>query len=799
MLKNYFVIATRNILRNKTISFINIFGLSVSMSVCLLLILIVADQYAYDEFHEKESQIHRVITHRMEEKQYKWETATTPFLLKEELNEHTAIENVTLISRGLSGVAKWKEQEIPFRGYYSDQDFFSIFSYPLAAGNVETVLKDANSIVITTELAEKIFGDKSPLNEVIELENVGEMVVTGVIDELPGKTHLKFDAIASFKFYQQLKEADTTDNGFYKDWTNIYNSYTYFTLKKGANPEDIEAHLNQATKKHYEEVSNFDYTFYVQHLDNITPGPLLSNMTGFSLPLIAVYMMLGVAAIVLLAAAFNYANLTTARAMNRAKEIGVRKVMGARKGHIFGQFMIESLIIALIAFIFADLIVQFIVPQMNSYFESLGAPMQFEPTPYLYLWFLGFVVVAGLFAGVVPSLFFSSTNPLQALKKSVRLEQLGKRFGFAKINVRKALLVMQFAFSIFFVITVLALYQQLNFVLTTDHGFKSDKIVTIDLQGVPYDKVSYKYDQLASVSNVSSVSHMPALGINYSSLVTQNGEDAGHISYMAVAGNFIESMGLQLLAGRNFPDNMPDEEKYIIINERAVVQYGFESKADAVGQQLRLDGVDYQIIGVMKDFHYERLDEEIGPFAFRYNPKRADQLVLKTNNANTKAMIAEFEAIWKDVTNRPFNYAFYEDDLKLSYGHFEALLMISGYVSIIIVSIACLGFLGMVIYHVQNRTKEIGVRKTLGASALDILKVVGKQFAILITIAFLIGGPLAWFVNNMWLETNTYRFDFGWVTILTGCGILLVVLLVTIGSQLYKAIKINPTESLRNE
>ncbi len=799
MLKNYILIAIRSILRNKAISFINIFGLAVSMSVCLLLILIVADQYAYDEFHKKEARINRVITERIQEKQYEWNTATAPFLLSEVLEEYSVVEEVVTLNNKFSGVAGWEQKEIPFRGMYSSEDFFNIFSFPLAHGDPATALSSPNAIVLTSELASKLFGEKEPLNEVVEVENLGVFVVKGVLSDFPGKSHLQFDALATTAFYRSVSEADTTNDNYYKSWHNVYDSYTYFTTKANAKVSDIAQHINSSAAKHYEEKSNFDYIFHIQALDDITPGPLLSNMTGFSLPLIAVYIMLAVAAVVLLAAALNYANLTTARAINRAKEIGVRKVVGARKSHIFGQFMIESVIIAIIAFIFADLIVQFVVPRMNSYFASLGAPFQFEPTPNLYLWFFGFVLVVGLVAGTVPSLFFASTNPLMALKKSVKLEHLGNRMGFARLNIRKALLVIQFAFSIFFVVTVLAFYQQLNYVLDTDHGFNTEQLVTIDLQGVPYESLDAQLTNLSTVSAVGGTSHMPALGTNNTLSVTKNGEEAGFISTMVVAGDYLDVMGFNVLAGNTFPKHMPRNEQYIIVNEAAVNKFDFETNADAVGQSLVLDEVNYQIIGVVKDFHYERLDEEIGPFAFRYNPMNARQFVVKTNNANTGTLIPELEAKWKAVTNRPFNYSFYEDDLKLSYSHFEALMISSGYVTIIIVSISCLGFLGMVIYHIQNRTKEIGIRKALGAKAIDILVVVGKQFLVLILIAFIIGAPLAYFVNTMWLESNTYRFDFGWLTIVSGFLLLFAVLLLTVGSQLYKAMKVNPVDSLRNE
>ncbi|MEQ9164793.1 MAG: FtsX-like permease family protein, partial [Fulvivirga sp.] len=531
-----------------------------------------------------------------------------------------------------------------------------------------------------------------------------------------------------------------------------------------------------------------------------TPGPLLSNTTGFGLPNFVIYMMLGISLIVLCSACFNYANLTTARAMNRSKEIGVRKVVGALRWHIFGQFMIEAALIAVLSFFFADLMVQFIVPTMNNYFASLGAPMSFDETSNLIWWFLGFVIIAGLVSGIIPALVFSATQPLSALKKTLQSNYSSKKSWFSKFDIRKVLVVVQFAFSIFFVITMMTVYMQLNFVLNKDHGFRTDGIVNLHLQGVEFEKIEPALSALSSAQLVSSTSHLPALGTNNGTIAKlKSNDEPFNISYFAINDHFIEMMDLKLVAGKDYPEIMPDEETYVIINEKAVKRLGFASPIDAIGQYFFINGDgQLQIIGVVMDFHYERLDEEIGPMALRYLPDYANNALILAGG-NTKQVISDIEKVWKEYTTRPFEYSLYKDDLKLSYGHFEALLMVTGYVTIIVVSLACLGLLGMVIYQVQNKTKEIGIRKVLGASGLSILSTVGRSFLILMIIAYAIGGPLSYFVNDMWLSTNVYRIDFGLQIILTGFVMVLLVVLATVGSQLYKAMRINPSNSLRSE
>jgi len=757
------------------------------------------DQFAYDSFHKKKDRTYRVVTDRIQLKEHLWQTATTAYPLAEQINVHESVEHTALIKNHFDGIANWEKAEIPFEGLYTNNDFFSIFDFPLSQGNPEKALTLPNSIVLTKELATKIFAGQDALNQSVNVEGLGEFVVTGVLDEFPGKTHMYFEALASINYLplqEQKGELETSLN----DWGNIYDNYIYFTTKEGTDVNDLKPILKQASVDHYEAEGDFQYFFKVQSLNGITPGPLLSNNLGFHLPAMFVYVMLGLALVVLLSACFNYANLTTARAINRAKEIGVRKVVGARKLHIIGQFMIEAVVIALIAFVIADFMVQFLHPQLNNMFVSLGAPIRFDETPNLYLIFLGFAVLTGVLAGLVPSLFFAATNPLEALKKSINLGSFSKRFSIGRVNIRKVLVVIQFAFSIFFVITMVTIYQQMDMVLTTDHGFKKEGIINVKLQGMSYETIRNEFTKLSSVRNVAATTHLPALGTNNTiDAQFKADQEPIYLSYFGVDQNYVQSMELELVAGRDFPQVMPEEEQFILLNEHAVKALEMGEPEEAVGQMLTVNKKELEVIGVLKDFHYERLDEEIGSMGLRYLPEQVGSAIVTINDDRAKETIAQMEAVWKKHTNRPFEYTFYEDDMRLSYGHFEALINILGYVTIIIVSIACLGLLGMVIFHVQHKTKEIGIRKTLGAETRDILLVIGKSFLILILIAYLIGGPLAYLVNDMWLQSYAYRIDFGLPTLLIGFVMILLIVAITIGSQLYRALHINPVESLRSE
>jgi len=799
MLKNYFLVAFRNILRNKTISFINVFGLAVSMTVCLLLIIIVADQYTYDNFHADEDRIYRVVTDRIQLKEYEWQTATTAYPLAENLKEQDGIEQMAILKRNFEGTATWSQAEIPFEGLFANNDFLQIFNFPLAKGNSQEALSLPNSIVLTDELATKIFAEADPLGETIHMEEVGDFIVTGVLKEFPGKTHFNFEALASTQILPSL-EKDSLLLAPLTSWTNIYDNYIYIKTSEDFEEESLQDFFTSAAQSNYEKEGEFEYFFKLQRLDDITLGPLKSNTMGFGLPSFVVYILLGLAIIVLMSACFNYANLTTARAMNRAKEIGVRKVIGAEKKHIIFQFMVEALLIALIAFGFAALMVEYLHPALNNMFVSLGAPIRFDKVNYLYLWYVGFAAFTGLIAGIVPAIFFSTTNALVALKKSINLENLGKRIGIARFSIKKVLVVIQFAFTIFFVVTIITIYQQFNMVLTADHGFKTENILNVKLDGMDYEKIKNEFRSIPSVQAISATTHLPALGTNNGGEVQiPEADDSFFISYFGVGDNYLKSLDIELLAGRDFPENMPKKERFTIINESTVERMGWASPSDALGQLIQIDDTELEVIGVLKDFHYERMDEEIGPMCLRYQPSAVNSMIVTILDQNEQQTLAQLEAAWKKHTNRPFNYTYFEDDMSLSYGHYTAILAILGYVTLIVVSLACLGLLGMVIFHIQNKTKEIGIRKTIGAAAFDITKTVTKSFLILIGISYLIAGPLAYFVNNMWLQNNAYRVDFGIGTLALGFVMVLLIVALTIGSQVYKALRINPVESLRSE
>lgn len=807
MFKNYLIIATRNILKHKTISLINIFGLTVSMSVCLLLLQIIMDQLSYDNFHKKKDRIYRVITERTHSNNEVWETATTPYPLGSEIEGLNDIELLTRIRKSFKGVAETEDSEIPFQGFFTDENFLKIFDYPLKYGDAESALSAPNSLILSSELAYKLFGEQMPLGKTVKVDEMGEFIVTAVMDKWPGKSHFQFDALSSVQLLAGLEQQNIISPGT-DFWLNIYDSYIYFLLKSDANLKSIKSVLANGND-HYEK-SEFTYEFVNQSLLDITPGRTLSNMPGFSMPGFVIYFLAALAFIVLLSATFNYANLSTARALNRAKEIGVRKVIGAKRKHVIAQFLIEAIIISLISFLFADLLRELLQSRVNSFLNVVGAPFSFKETPNMTLIFIGFAILAGSVAGVVPAFFFSSTSPLQALKKNIGLHSFSG--ASSKFNLRKILMVVQFGFSVFFIITVVTIYRQSKYVLNKDYGYTTKGLISIPLNGINPDNLKNDIELISSVDQVGLVSHLPALGSNSTFEIKKvHNEDELTLSYFFVDENYIDNLELELLHGHNFPVSSLNTEQYAILNETAVKALGYQYPQEAIGESLNfnltgkskndtIQGTRYvEIIGIVADHNFQRLDTKITPMALRHSPNSYNYVIVKTHPDKISGTVASINDIWNHHTKRPFEYQLYSDEFWKSNGLFDLLATIMGYIAFITISIASLGLLGMVIFYVQNRIKEIGVRKVLGASGASIMMLVAKKFVTLILISFIIGGPLAYFVNESWLSTYPYRISFGLETIAFGFIAILILVTTTIAPQVIRAINVNPAQSLRDE
>jgi putative ABC transport system permease protein len=809
MIRNYILVALRNIRRHKFFSLINILGLAVSMSVCLGIIMLVADQMMYDQYNTKRDRIHRVITRHLNPDGSgagnDYSTSPQP-LAASLLDDYTGVEKAVRLRRGFGNT--WMEMEpdfdvnIPLGGLFADPDALDVFEWELEHGDAKTALTKPYSVVLTRKAANKLFKQPNPVGEVIKVGRLGEYTVTGVLKEKNQKSHIVFEALASYSTIKSL-EADSIfskEDGEYGNWTS---GWVYLLLEEGHSPKEIERHLHDITKKNLPEresaADEHIYQFYLQNLTSITPGPFINNPIGPFMPMIFVYFFGGLALLVMLTSCFNYTNLSIARSLTRAREIGVRKVNGANRLQIFSQFMSESVVIALFALGLALLLLMVVKPFMLHLKFAQVLKWDLEANYLVFGVFVVFSLVVGLLAGLFPAVVLSKFKPVKVLKGagSMRL--------FSRMGLRKSLLVGQFALSLLFIISVLLLYNQLKLFVNADHGFDMANKINVRAKDISLQAMQSELSKYSNIQNVAASSHIPATGVTYGDgfkRTLDEAEDTG-VDYFYVDENYLANMDIELLAGRNFRDADGESNKnFLVINETAVKKFQFTSPSDALGQEIYAarDSVKFEIIGVVKDYNHQFMMAKIDPMALRFDTKEFKVLQVKYSGSHDQA-VKTIEKAWGKVNpNLKLDYKDFEEEVRFFYNTiFSDFVTIVGVIAFMAIFISCLGLLGMATYATETRLKEISIRKVLGSSDGALVMLLSRGFLRLLCIAVFIAVPAAWFINNLWLELIAYRTEFSVAVI--GLGILILLFLggLTVGSQTIRAAFTNPVDNLKNE
>lgn len=790
MFRNYFLTAFRNILRHKSFSLINITGLALSMSVCLLIILIIQDQYRHDNFHEDGDRIYRVLTNNEISDDIVTLYATTAFPMASWLNEnYPVVENAVTLRRVFGGGdARAGGKVLPADFLWVDENFFSMFNFPLRGIDRPVALSEPNSIILSEETALKFFGDKDPLGQPFSIDSIGEYIVAGLVPHHDQKSHVQFDA---------LVPVSSLKRDLSEDWNYVYSSYAYVKLKEGVVPSALDEAFETIRQERYADDPERDYSFRLQALSDIVPGPLLGNELGFYLPRMVILFMSILALVLILTSAFNYTNMSLAKALTRAREIGVRKVAGAQRSQVLVQFLAESILSALLALVIAYLMLQFLRPAFTGMKFMSFLQIRLEENLSLYLWFLVFSVLTGMVAGLLPAAYMSKFNPISVFK-----DTFGIRV-FSRMFLRKFLVVAQFTVSIILFITIVVLYRQLRFYMNTDYGFAKENVYNIELQGNDWERARAGFASLPEVGSLAFSSHVPAIGTMMSDAAwLENEEEKFNLAHFYVDASYIDLMELNLLAGKSLPENPgTGGENYIVLNEAAVEKFGFPDNRSALQQTITLeDSVMVQVVGVVEDYHYFGLFSKIGPMALRYDPDGFEYLHLKLSSADMARTRRVLEKVWENVDpDREFKGQFMDDEISGYYEMFEDILWMVGCASLLAIIIACMGLFGMATYSTESRIKEIGIRKALGARSASIAFLVSGSYVRLIGIAILIALPLAYFGNRLWLQNFAYRVNFGAGTLIFGALFIVAVSFITILSQTLRASRQDPVNSLRYE
>ncbi len=761
----------------------------------MVIIVVIQDQYSYDKMHTKSERIYRIqqvdslanIGLKM---------ASNPYALGTELRDKYALaEKIVIMNNNFNGEGLYKETRLAFSGLYTNTEFFDVFDFKLEGMSKEKILDEPYTLVLSSETAHKFFGDEDPIGKFIEVDSVA-YEVKGVVTKTNQKSHIQFEALISLSTLEIIdKRRD--EPRFVNNWETGWGSWIYLLLHEKADLGNIQQILDQISLEKYKDIEDSNLSFYLQPLAKIVPGPLLGNELGMALPKVFILFMGGLALVIIISAAFNYTSLSVARSMLRAKEVGVRKTFGAARSQVIIQFLLEALVIAVISLLMAIVLLQFLLPAFSGMQMMSLLEIRPEQNIKIYLWFLIFALVTGLISGALPAVFISAFRPIFVLKGISNVKF------FSRIALRKILLVTQFVFSMVFIISILLIFKQMNFMVHADLGFDAEVVYDIALQGKDFNKVKDEYSQLPEVLEITASSHIPAEGNVWGVDVRKKMEDEKYeANYFSVDENFIETMGLELVAGRNFPKNLSAEnETFVIVSEMALDHFQLGSAQEALGETLILeDSTLVEVIGVIKDFQYLAVFLNMRPLFLRYVPSAYQHAFMRLESPDISATVGKLESTWDKIDpDHDMDGDFLDDRVKYYYTFFEDIMYTVGFATLLAIIIAGFGLLGMATYSTRTRQKEIGIRKVFGAEANHIVLLVSKSYLWLMGIAAVIGSIIAYLVNNLWLQNLAKSVDFGIGTILAGVFIVVIVGLLTISSQTLRAAHTRPAITLKDE
>lgn len=815
MLKNYFKIALRNLAKSPGYSFINIFGLALGITAFLLILLFITDELSYDKYHENSDQIHRV---SREWKNMDGETSlhlghvAPPFaeLIREEfpddvLHSVRFFDSSPLISHG-------EKHFVQERFFFADPDIFEVFSWKGVDGDLSTALESPDGIILTESMAQLYFGDENPMGKAIDFSYRGfDFVyqVKGIVEDVPDNSHFRFDFLASM-------DNVTEFYGGYEQMMQNFGSNnfsTYLLLSEKTDPNVLEANLASVINKAFPaemfppgmlEEGTLASDFMKLHLMPVTDIHLHSHLDSEIEPngnIEYIYIYTAVAIFILLIACINFMNLSTARSAKRANEVGLRKVMGAYRSSLVKQFMGESFLLSFLALILGVVFVEALLPYFSDFVDKdLGINYLADFKWFLSL--LGIVAFIGLVAGSYPALFLSSFQPATVLKGSFKTKGVHEWF-------RSGLVVTQFAISITLIASMGIVYNQLEYVQSKELGFDKENIAVVTVNPEieeNYINIRNRLLRQPGVIDVSMQSRVPSgrLLDSQGGQAEINGElidISFRIADIHVSHNFTELFGLEIVAGRTFDINLAsDSTEAFVLNESSVSRLGYTSPEDAIGKQFNYGGRQGFITGVVKDFHFESLHQSIAPIVFVVSSGRNNSIAIKFRDSYRDQTIAFVEDQWATyMPNFPFTYTLIEDSFYEQYEGERVLGQVFAYFALLAIIIAALGLFGLASFTIQQKVKEIGIRKVLGASVSQIVILLSTNFAKLILIAFLVATPVAYFSMKQWLQNFAYYQPVSARIFLIGGGIALVIALLTISYQAIKSALLNPAHTLNNE
>ena len=801
---NYLKIAFRNLIKFKTISFINIAGLAVGTALFILMAMFVIDELSYDKFHEKHDRIFRIA---MISDDLGGQTRTPHPMAQALVRDFPEVEQAVTVSPIWGPSLTWAEFPVRYEDnrfvekkfFSADTNFFDVFTFEAVRGNPSSAIREAGSLIITETISKKYFGAQDPIGKTMILNDSFPIIVKAVIKDIPRNSHFHFDFLISYLTLKPLED------GNYYTWAD-FGHYNYIVLSEGANYKDVEAKIPDWSKKYIDYSipdlkSDRDISQFIK-LQPLSDIHLKSNLRwelGYNGSLTNVYIFSVSAVLILFIACFNFTNLSMARSFYRSKEVGIRKTIGADKKRIFSQFISESLLISFVSLMAAIVLVILSLPYFNSYTNKNLSLEVFTGIEYI-ISFLVLIIFVGFVAGVYPSVFLSVLTPLQILNKKINTKTSSSG------RLKKVIVIFQFAISIFLFASTTIIYNQMQYLKKKNLGFQKDQVIGVPIQN---EELVSKIEALKSslltkpgVIGAAAVSTLPGGQFNSESIRWNIEENPQPVSEIVVDDDFFSTMGIEVVAGRAYSKDYPgDTSGVFMLNEAAADLFKWDSP---IGEEITWYPGDNEIkgkvIGITDNFHFETLRNNVGPLLFLYSGDEFKYIVVKIAVNEMKTAINSVRETWGEFSaGEEFEYYFLDEYFGKTYRNDEKMEALFGIFSILAITIASLGLFGLATFMMENKTKEIGIRKTMGASVTNLTALLAKDFLKWILLANLIAFPAAYFVMEKWLQEFAYRADLSiWSFLLSGLAALIVAF-ITVSLKTAKAALANPIKSLRCE
>lgn len=806
MFQNYVKIALRNLAKYKGYTFINVSGLAIGLASCVFIFLFVTDELSYDRFHEQADQLYRVtLDAKLVETELAAPIAPAPMAatLVEEFPEVQAAARLFTFGgeRWLRhGDRRFLEEQVVF----ADSTFFELFSFPLVAGDARTALTQPRTMVLTEAMAEKYFGRTDVVDESIYFQDTTAFRITGVLADLPSNSHLDFDFLISMVTRQDAQNTFWVSNNF----------MTYVLLHPEATREAVDAKFADLVKKYagpqirqfmgapYEDfLAAGNYLRYrLQPVTDIHLHSGLQFEVATNSDIAYVYIFSAIGIFLLLIACINFMNLATARSANRAKEVGMRKVLGSSRRQLVQQFLSESMLLSVLAFVLAIVLVVVLIPVFNGLTGKAFTTTIFA-NPVLVGGMILFALVVGLLAGSYPALFLSSFRPAAVLKGELQS-------GAKNSALRNSLVILQFAISIALIVGTIVVYNQLNYVQNQSLGFDKEHVVVIQQAGSlrgQQEAFKQRIKQSPRILQASGTAQVPGGLIGQNAYLPEGSsqQETRMAGFIFADLNFVQTLDIPLAEGRAFSQDFPSDSSAYIINEAAVALFGWDQ---GVGKRITVPGAGPgqeatgEVIGVMEDFHYRSLHEAIAPIVLQVGNGPMPNILVRIQGTDIPQTLGFLEQTWNEfVSNQPFYYTFLDDDFAALYRAEQQLSKIFTGFAVLAILIACLGLFGLASFMTEQRTKEIGVRKVLGASVSQVVFLLSKEFTKLVMVAFVVAAPLAYFAMDWWLQDFAYHTPLGVGTFVLAGVLALLIAWLTVSYQSIKAAFANPVDSLQYE